>query len=512
LKQIIRSTKIFDGEHLPFKGHLVINSGVIERISTSWEYEDILNQGAQLLCYDEQFVMPGIHDNHVFFSGYLGMNAGLNLNGTKSSLEAIERIKNEIAMKSSSEPIYAYGWDLEAWKTEPLEEDLNDLNYSEPIVAIDKDRSYCWMNDKAKNRYGFTEKETSAESRVSLIKEMLSNPELLNSTYTKFEDLLLSRGVVSIKEIVFDNADFVNLLPNRRIFSNLYVQGVERDLDKELLLSYRTKSFPKNVRFGGVKIMVDGVVADETGDIYGKYASGKSSPEIDYGVIEILVECFNEAGIPCCLTTEGNCAGEQVSLILTENRKRLPEGVYNSISDLEMITEKTAQNMRVGQVVAEIYPQILGLNESYEEAYMPSITASDDCEDFFNYNRLVESGVTITSGTDLPLFITNLPESIIRATYRRFPKGNKVWQEDGSLSTLNLLKSFTSNSFKVNHLPKYGELKAGNSATLAIFDTDLFTNDFSKLQEATVIATYIDGELVYKNNKFGYNVIKRIKG
>jgi hypothetical protein len=54
-------------------------------------------------------------------------------------------------------------------------------------------------------------------------------------------------------------------------------------------------------------------------------------------------------------------------------------------------------------------------------------------EDFFNYCRLEESGVTVTSGTDLPLFITDIPESIIRAVFRRFPEGEEVWGERNKL-------------------------------------------------------------------------------
>ncbi|WP_143352860.1 amidohydrolase family protein, partial [Enterococcus faecium] len=119
-------------------------------------------------------------------------------------------------------------------------------------------------------------------------------------------------------------------------------------------------------------------------------------------------------------------------------------------------------------------------------------------EDFFNYCRLEESGVTVTSGTDLPLFITDIPESIIRAVFRRFPEGEEVWEKETSFTTTELLKSFTSNSFKVNGLSEYGEIKVGKSASLAVFSEDLCTDDWQKVMAAEVIATYLDGDLVYK--------------
>ena len=130
-----------------------------------------------------------------------------------------------------------------------------------------------------------------------------------------------------MKEIVFDDAEFLSNIPQRKILSNLYVQAVQEPLQHELLYEYKEKVFPEKVRFGGVKIMVDGVVADRSGDIYGVYQSGVASPEIDYEAIKAEVAAFNEVEIPCCLTTEGDKAGYKAASILVEFGKRLPEGV-----------------------------------------------------------------------------------------------------------------------------------------------------------------------------------------
>ncbi|MGK3905374.1 hydrolase, partial [Enterococcus faecium] len=124
---------------------------------------------------------------------------------------------------------------------------MNEINHFGPITAIDKNRSHCWMNAIAKQTYGFTEKETSAESRVLLIKEMLANKKLLAEVYAEFEALLLSKGVISMKEIVFDDAEFLSNIPQRKILSNLYVQAVQEPLQHELLYEYKEKVFPEKV-------------------------------------------------------------------------------------------------------------------------------------------------------------------------------------------------------------------------------------------------------------------------
>lgn len=269
--------------------------------------------------------MPGLHDNHVFFSGYLSMHAGINLSETRSESEALQTIQANLESKDTA-PIYAYGWAPQTWAALPTQKSLDQLNYQGPITVIAEDRSYCWMNQQAKERYGFSETETSAESRFRLIKEMLRNKELVRTVYHEFEDRLLSRGVVSIKEIVFDDAEFLQSIGSRKLATHFYIQAVEQAIPTYLVEQYKQTEFPDKVSFGGVKIMVDGVVADETGDITGEYSSGEKGPKIDYQAIANEVEKWNELAVPCCLTTEGDRAGIEAARILNQFGKRLPKG------------------------------------------------------------------------------------------------------------------------------------------------------------------------------------------
>lgn len=496
MRKILRSNYIFDGENSPFKGYIAFSGEEIEEIKKDWSYQHLVDDQTTVFEYDDYFIMPGLHDNHVFFSGYLSMHAGIDLSKTVSEQEAIKKIQANIDPKAET-PIYAYGWLPQVWGGLPTQDLLEQLDYQGPITAIAADRSYCWMNQQAKKRYGFTESETSAESRFRLIKEMLSNEDLVQSVYQDFEALLLSKGVVSIKEIVFDDAAYLKKIKSRKLATHFYIQSVEQPISTRLVDQYKNEQFPAGVSFGGVKIMVDGVVADETGDISGEYASGKNSPAIDYQAIAAEVDKWNQMGIPCCLTTEGDKAGVESARILSHSSKRLPSSVYNSISDLEMITKEMAEEMGKGKITAEIYPQILGLNPSYQEAYMPQIILEEK-DAFFNYQLLRMFGVQLTSGTDLPLFITDLPESILRACFRRFPTGDETWQLEKGLPVLDLLQSFTKNGFLANGEDHYGVLQPGKSATFAIFDCDLTLKDYEKISDAETMMTYLDGKLVYK--------------
>ncbi len=496
MEKIIRTNYLFDGIHPVQKGHIVMKDDKIIAKEFNWDYGSISDK-RKLVCYDDCFVMPGLMDNHVFFSGYLRMQAGIDLSDCHTKADALAKIK-AVAVKRQGDPIYFHGFDCEIWPEKPTSQDLDDLNYSGAISGIDQKRSYCWLNNHAKARYDLDETGTSAEAAVKLINELLADKKELTAVYQQYEKTLLACGVVATKEIVFDSADYFTRRPEGKIQTRFYIQAVAESLDIPRLINYQQTTFPKNVTFGGAKIMVDGVVADETGETYGAYRSGIGQPQIDYNKIAYLVKACNSQNIPCCLTTEGDKAAAKAAEILAKNSKRLPSGVYNSISDLEMITKETAKQMAEGKIVAEIYPQVLGLNKSYEESYMENVLPYKYASRFFNYRALEEANILLTSGTDLPLFITNLPEAIMRSVWRRFPQGKKRWQEENGLNCLSLLQSFTKNAFLANGIKDCGMLLKGQKAHLAIFNEDLTTQDITRLEQAKVIATYIDGQLVYQ--------------
>ncbi|MEG0080007.1 MAG: hypothetical protein RR727_10375, partial [Enterococcus sp.] len=175
METIIRTNYLFDGIHPVQKGHIVIKDDKIIAKEFNWEYGAVSDQ-RKLLCYDEDFVMPGLMDNHVFFSGYLRMQAGIDLSFCHTKADALTKIK-AVAVKKHGGPIYFHGFDCERWSEKPTSQDLDDLNYSGAISGIDQNRSYCWLNSQAKLRYDLDETGTSAEAAVKLINELLADKE-----------------------------------------------------------------------------------------------------------------------------------------------------------------------------------------------------------------------------------------------------------------------------------------------------------------------------------------------
>jgi hypothetical protein len=58
--------------------------------------------------------MPGIHDNHVFFTGYMSLNRGVDLSKMSTVDEAITLLIKQSESLGPSENLYAFGWNKES--------------------------------------------------------------------------------------------------------------------------------------------------------------------------------------------------------------------------------------------------------------------------------------------------------------------------------------------------------------------------------------------------------------
>ncbi|MCO6559391.1 MAG: amidohydrolase family protein [Bifidobacterium sp.] len=458
-------------------------------VEKGWNYGD-LDEGTTIFCDDDNFIMPGIHDNHVFFSGWLSANCGIDLTPFSDFSAAVDLIAQAVA-KNPGHPVYAHGWDSESWSAQATRAVLDGVSTTVPITVIDKGRTRYWMNTAAVRRYGFSEGDLSAEKRWRLIREMTSDETIVGDGWHRFQQLLLSRGVVSCKDIVFDDCSVHELIDDHVLDVSMYVESVSEPFDVPALVKARQNTNRKRVRFGGAKVMVDGVVADGTGDIYGDYVAGGAKPSVDYHSIGETVARLSEAGISCCLTAEGDKAIDMSADILS--RHHLP-GTHHSMSDLEMITERASKVMAKSGITAEIYPQILGLNPSKAQSYMGKTIKGDDGGDFYRYTNLTRSGTTVTCGTDCPLFITSVPDSLFRATRRRFDENDGNWFPEYAMSAPDLLKAWSREGVS----EEQRTLASGKPATFTVFDRDLISADDDALRDAKVIRTVIDGNVAYQ--------------
>lgn len=502
-----RDEKLISGL-IAVKDNLIIAVGKIE------EKEKWIGDGTKVYDLKDKLITPGFHDNHTFFTGYQLIDKGIDLSESKSEREAIEIVKNYANTLGDNEIIFGYGWDNSNWKTElPTEKNLNECISNRPVLLFNASREYCWMNSLAIEKYGFTQTQCYSEAMVHLFKDVLKDKDKMKSEFIKFSQLLASRGVTSIKDIAYD--DYLGLLNaleeldnegKLTLRVNFASQTVEHgpnfEFGKRCIEKYNNSDF---LKFQGFKFMVDGIVANHTGDLLEPYANNPNITNlepVDYDRIRRDILEADRLGFKCCLNVDGDAAARKSIDILEKcikvNGKRERR---NSLSDVNLCKDEDIKRLKELDLSVEVYPQFLLLFPSLEDAFMREFIGEEREKYFNNFGTMQKEGVRITSGTDLPLFITNIPDSIYSAVGRLFEDGKPEggWQKDRGLTIAELLKAWTINgAYHCYRDEKIGTLEVGKLADIAVLDKNVFEVSMDKMRDVKVALTMCNGQIVYE--------------
>ena len=106
-------------------------------------------------------------------------------------------------------------------------------------------------------------------------------------------------------------------------------------------------------------------------------------------------------------------------------------------------------------VIAEIYPQIQSIADREGKLAMISEKIGMDRGRYYwNRRKMADSGVPLSCGTDLPLLIDNIPESVYHAVGGYFPEGG---------------------AYNLSCEDSLGTLEPGKKADIAALSGNLFT-------------------------------------
>ena len=112
---------------------------------------------------------------------------------------------------------------------------------------------------------------------------------------------------------------------------------------------------------------------------------------------------------------------------------------------------------------------------------------------------MADSGVTISCGTDLPLLIDDIPQSIYHAVGAFFPEGGEPFNKQNTLTINELLNAWTfGGAYNLGKEDILGTLQEGKKADIAVINGNIFNTSFDKIRDLKVCLTLCDGKIVYE--------------
>jgi predicted amidohydrolase YtcJ len=497
---------------------LVVNNGKIIEVSNN--NLDSKYNSNKIIDAKDRTILPGLIDSHCHFYN-LGLDQQVvDLRGTNSFEEIIDRLK-KYDLKNDSDVILGRGWDQNDWdiKKFPINTALNK-NFKDKLVVLERIDGHAYIvNDNALELAGIDEKtlvrgglvllknnkptgvlidgpmsmidQVLPEKTINEKVKALKKAEEISFSYglTTVDDAGLSTGIISI-------IDSLHKLNELQIKIYAMVSVSKKNIEK-FKKSGKIKTSKLNVR--SFKVYGDGALGSRGAALKNPYCDDPHNYGFLRTDIKDLKYYANEiAGMGFQMNTHA-IGDSTVSVLLKEYQK-----VLNNIKDPRWRIE---------------HSQVVDLKEFnlYNDKILPSVQPTHATSDmYWAYDRLgkriegayafknlLSSSKKIALGTDFPVEKVNpfhtFYSSIERKDLNVYPENG--FQIENALTREETLKGMTIWGAYFNFEEKEkGSIEKGKSGDFIIIDQNIMEIDPEKIPHTKVLKTFIDGELVYQND------------
>ena len=467
-------------------------------------------------------IYPGFIDAHCHFYNFGLLQQQLDLSGTKSFEEVIQRIAGYVE-SNPGVPVLGQGWDQNTWeiKEYPTKEIL-DQRFPNELIAVKRvDGHALLVNQKVLDLAGIdssTEVDGGVVVRVdgALTGVLIDNAmdsvyqALPKPTIKQQEEALLvaqkicfQNGLTTVDDAGLDKEqlELIESMQKRNIL-DIRVYGMISNTPENLEY-YLDKGPIKTERLNirSVKVYADGALGSRGAALKKDYSDEKGnrgSFVTPVEEIEALAFILAKKGFQMNTHAIGDAANHEV---------------LNAYKKALTIDPDPRWRIEHAQVVSEIDREFFG------SKILPSIQPTHATSDMFwaderlgegriknayAYKTLLDWSGRVALGTDFPVEhvspLKTFYASVARTTEKQLPLGG--FQIEDGLTRTEALKGMTIWAAYSNFEEEIkGSIEVGKMADMVILKEDIMEIDINTVTNIDVVATIVDGVIVYRASK-----------
>lgn len=467
-----------------------------------------------------QAVYPGFIDAHAHFVGYGKSLFQVDLFGTTSWEEAVERVKVFAAAHPELAWIEGRGWDQNKWpgKKYPTNALLNTLFPNTPVVLQRVDGHAAIANQKAFDVAGVKPGQTIVGGEVETKNGVLTGvlidnakglvynsiPAVNKQTYTQWlqaaQKNCFAQGLTTVTDCGLDISDinFIDTLQqegkiNMRLFAML------SDNPENLSVYLKRGPYKTDKLFvNGFKVYADGALGSRGACLLHNYEDRKDWSGFLLANIshyDSLASVLAATNFQMCTHAIGDSANRQILNIYNkylqkgnDKRWRIEHAQVVNPSDFNLFG------------AASVVPSVQPTHATSDMYWAADRLGNERMKGAYAYKQLMDQNGWIPLGTDFPVedispFKTFLA-SVGRVDAKGFPEGG--FQMENALTREQTIKGMTIWAAKASFLEKeVGSLEAGKKADFIILAQDLMQVPVNKILDTKVVATYSGGKKVF---------------
>ncbi len=493
-----------------------VQDGKFIAVGTTDEIRDVYTSD-QLIDADGRAITPGLIDAHCHFYG-LGLNQQLvNLVGTKSFDEVLERVKEFHAANPKSF-LRGRGWDQNDWEVKefPTKAELDTIFPDIPVALERVDGHAYLVNQKALDMAGIdwsTKVEGGeivkkwengysgitgvlVDNPMQLIDSIMPSPSL-NDKIKALKDaerISLNHGLTTVNDAGLDR-NTIELIDSLQQAGELSIKIYAMvSNNKEDVDYYINKGPIKTDRLSvrSVKVYGDGALGSRGAALKEEYSDlpnhfGAMITPVDE--IEALAEKLARSEYQM----NTHAIGDSANVAVLRAYKKVLQGKEDrrwKIEHAQVLTDNDFDFFESG-IIPSVQP-----THATSDMYWAEDRLGERVKGAYAFKTLLNKAGTIALGTDFPVedvspFLT-FYAAVARQDTSGYPKGG--FQMEEALTREETLKGMTIWAAYSNfEEEEKGSIEPGKSADFVIYDKDMMTIPLNEIPTIKAEQTFIDG-------------------
>jgi predicted amidohydrolase YtcJ len=465
-----------------------------------------------------QFVYPGFNDAHAHFYGLGQTLQTVDLVGTKSWIEVIERCK-VFCKNHQITYLLGRGWDQNNWvdKNFPVNDELNKLFPNIPILLKRVDGHAVIANDYLlkQSSINFKSKIDGGEiiiqnnkptgvlidNAVDLVQEFLPKYSIQEKIKSLLDaqKLCFENGLTSVCDAGLDK-DIIDLIDSLQKVGTLKIRvyAMINTTDKNLDFYLKQKPYKtEKLTLCSFKMYADGALGSRGACLLQPYSDLKNHQGFlltPYEKMEEYVSRISKSKYQLCT----HCIGDSANRIILnlyakylgkENDKRW------RIEHAQVINQNDFSIYSAYRIVPSVQPT----HATSDMIWAKDRLGNERLKYAYAYKMLLKQNGWIPLGTDFPVESVNPFFTFYSAVARKNSEGfpSEGFQMENALTREEALRGITIWPAKAAFEEKEkGSIEVGKFADFILLDTDLMKDELLKIKKSKVIATYLGGKLV----------------
>jgi predicted amidohydrolase YtcJ len=514
---LLRGGVVFTGTNRDWPGALAARHGRIvdgDRLDPAADAQAIdLPAGA--------FVAPGLVDAHGHLLGLGNQLAEVDLVGTASFVEVVDKVRAAAARAPKGSWILGRGWDQNDWpdKAMPAHEPLSAATPEHPVWLVRVDGHAGLANaaamarvgigrDSAVGQGGEIARDAAGAPTGLLVDDAMAlvavpplSDEQLRERLLAAHDACLHAGLVGVHDAGVDARTLQAMVDLHREGRWRLRVHVMLDPGEAALIArgpWQTGDGVIQVR--AVKAYADGALGSRGAVLltpYADRAGWKGLMLKPKAAIQELAQRCADAGMQLCMHAIGDAANRTV---LDAYAAVVADGGLAALRFRVEHAQLVADDDFARFAALGVLPSMQPTHLTSDMPWAPERLGAERTLRAYAWTRFHRLGVVVPFGSDFPVESVDPRKGLFAAATTRSERGGPAggWRPDQKLSREQALRGFTLHAAHAMFAEReLGTIEAGKSADFTVFDRDLRTCAEDEILQAKVLLTVVRGQVVH---------------